>query len=1289
MWIATLHGLNRYNGYEYFQYFHDETDTTSLNHDQVISLFYDSSHRLWVGTIKGVNRYDFSNNRFVRYRSKSSVFNSIMTNSFFEDHTRRIWVATSSGAGWIDTERTELHLLPGSNYPVHSFWEDDACRLWMGTSIGLAEFRNDSVVNYYSLPGDKQITSQVYIDLQGRWWLGTNAGLCLFDPVSRTFMETPAPCLELLNLRKIPINFIREIDRAQLLIGTEAQGFFLYDMMSQTLHHNEPWQLNRMNAQEFLSCYVDREKNIWIASFENGFAVWNKSLNYFNADYKLNELVKDKFVTRIVEDRYGNLWIGTRYHGLFLYTAPGVGSVYNAEKNPELFNGDESPIESLFVDSRNRIWIGTQRQLIVGNIAPDGRITHIAGKELEHVRTMKEDRNGNLWAGTWYGLYKIESGCTPFARIQQIHATGNIPDVCILDSGDILFSLYGEGIFRLLAGDSIPKRYDEAPGKVSAVMRNCVTMYEDSQHKIWFGSYLNGMLCRSNDGYKVFTKDDDLPNNNVLCFQEDTRGNLWISTSKGISRMNPADNTFVTYTKSDGAPGNQYHEKGGLKHSDGRIFFTGNHGLTFFNPLTVLPEKQPPVIHLEDLKILNRSIRPAHDNPVLRTSIAYADHITLNHRQSSFSLDYAGIDFLSSEKLNYAYKLEGFDKEWNRAGIFRRATYSNLPPGKYTFLAKAINSEGMESPTPARLQITVLPAPWFSWPAWTSYILIFLFITFFLFRQRFKIKMNRRLLEMEHREREREKEITEMKMHFFTNISHELRTPLTLIAAPLEQLWALNLPDKPKRLLETISRNVQSMLKLINQLLDFRKMETGILALQVQQEDVILRMKKILEMFAFSAEKQQIDLSFLPHVPEFRLWIDTDKLEKILHNLLSNALKHTPEKGSVKVTTRELTPLEASKKYPDLSETTGYSYIEITVSDSGHGVPEDKMEDLFIRYRQIDGPSGTRPDYGSSGIGLHYTKRLTEIHKGRIMAVNRPEGGMSFSFIFPAGDVFPESEKKTNPEVFASTHTEQIEPEQTDRNTKKQYTILIVEDSAELREFIYNLLSPQYELLTASDGDKGWKIAEKESPDLIISDVLMPGISGYQLCAQVKNHPALSHIPVILLTAKSTLNDQLEGLEQGADVYMNKPFHVDFLLLTIKNLFMARDRLRHYYADPQTKDVTPVPIPLNPYDRKFMDRMMQLLEQELSNPQLNVDALGKELGFSRTAFYRKIKGLTDMSPVDFLRKYRLRRAAEMIREDADTLSNIAEKTGFASYSYFSKSFRNHFGLNPKDYKNQI
>jgi signal transduction histidine kinase/ligand-binding sensor domain-containing protein/DNA-binding response OmpR family regulator len=1285
MWIATLHGLNRYNGYEFFRYFHDATDSTSLDHDQVFSVYFDSSRRLWVGTLGGVDRYDFLNDRFIRYKNKANLNYLTTINSFFEDHTGRIWLATHQGPGWIDTEHQEFHLSPDYLYSVLSLWEDEANRLWMGTHLGMVEYGNDSVRAHYPLPDNRQITSQVYIDPQGRWWLGTNAGLCWFDPLSRSFVPAPASCLEHPKLRKTRVNFITEIDRMQLLIGTESQGIFLYDMFSQTLQPGEPWQLNRMDSREFLACTVDRESNVWLASYDKGFTVWNKSLAYFNADHKLSDMVNDKFVTRIVEDRYGNLWVSTRYHGLFVYRVSGDISVYNAN-NSAWFEGDESPIESLFIDSRNRIWIGMADRLIAGVLSPDGHITRVSRKNMNYVRMMKEDKAGNLWAGTWEGLYRIKNKHTPSERIERVSSIANIPDLCILDSGDILFSAYGKGIFRLPAGDSIPEILD-APEAALDVMRYCVTLFGDSQERIWFGSYLNGCLCRSKDGYRVYTKNDGLPSNNILCFQEDLRGNIWMSTSHGISYLNFTDTIFTTYTKSDGMPGNQYHEKGGMKHSDGRIFFTGNHGLTFFYPLKTLSKKRPPSIRLEDLKILNRSVLPGQDNGVLPVNIAYTRRITLNHRQSNFSLDYTGIDFLSPDKLTYACKLEGFDEDWNKVGNFRRASYSNLPAGKYTFMVKAINSEGVESTQPAKLQITIQSAPWFSLPAWILYVCVFFSIVFILFRQSLKMKMNRSLLEIEHNEREREREVSEMKMHFFTNISHELRTPLTLISAPLEQLLTLNPSDKTgMRLLDTISRNVQSMLRLINQLLDFRKMENGILDLQVQQEDLIRCIRNILDVFVFPAEKKQIHLYYTPHSPEFVLWVDMDKLEKILHNLLSNALKHTPEKGTVTVTTNLLTYREAILKYAGISGNAEYSYMEITVSDTGPGVPEDKLKELFIRYGQISGPPGFKPDYGGSGIGLHYTKRLVEIHKGRIEAKNKPEGGMSFSFILPTGDIYRENEIKANQEVITVADCKKNDAAIASQGREKPYTILIIEDNAELMDFICNLLTADYELLTATDGEKAWNIVQETLPDLILSDVLMPGISGYKFCAKIKNDPAFCHIPVILLTAKSTPTDQIEGLEQGADAYICKPFHVDYLLLTIKNLFMMRDRLRQYYSTPQTKEETPVPVRLNAYDRKFMDKMMLLLEKELDNPEFNVDAIGRELGFSRTAFYRKIKGLTDMTPIDFLRSYRLRRAAEMLQQNEGSLTDVSEKTGFSSYSYFSKSFRKHFGVTPKNYK---
>lgn len=526
-----------------------------------------------------------------------------------------------------------------------------------------------------------------------------------------------------------------------------------------------------------------------------------------------------------------------------------------------------------------------------------------------------------------------------------------------------------------------------------------------------------------------------------------------------------------------------------------------------------------------------------------------------------------------------------------------------------------------------------------------------------------------------------------MKINFFTNISHELRTPLTLISAPLEQLISLKSVDSSGMwLLNTISRNVQSMLRLINQLLDFGKIENGVLSLYVQKADLIGQIRNIRDGFAYTAERKHTHLLFTPHLPALDMWLDTDKLEKILHNLLSNALKYTPKNSSVEIVTSEISPAQVSQKYSGILRAQDIAYVEIAVLDTGPGIPPKRLDELFVRYRQIDGPTGLRSDYGGSGIGLHYTKRLVEKHGGQICARIRPQGGMEFSFILPLADIYSENDKKSSVTGSPQDESEKETPQRDEsRAPHHPYTILIAEDNVELMDFIRNILSDQYQLIEALDGDKAWELAQTESPDLILSDVIMPGLTGYQLCAQVKQHPALCHIPVVLLTAKTAIFDQVEGLEQGADAYICKPFNIDYLLLTIKNLFMSRDRLRQYFSTPQTQESPSLPVTLNQFDRKFMDKLTGLLEQELSNPELNIDYIARDLGFSRTAFYRKIKGLTDMSPIDFVTSYRLRQAAEKIMRNECPLTEIAEQTGFSSYSYFSKSFKKHFGVTPKEY----
>ncbi len=1286
MWIATFRGLNRYNGYEFIQYFHDKNDSLSLGNDFIISLFLDSSHRLWIGTATGVNRYDFATNTFRKYPTTRGV---AYTYSFYEDHSQKVWVATSAGPGWIDTLRHKVVMGSGEGPSVNLFLEDESKKLWMGLNdtLGLAFQKKDLSWEYLRIPGGRWVTS-IYRDPQDIWWLGTNAGLVLFDPVTQGFKESPETCRKNPLLNNTHINFIKEISPLKLLIGTESQGIFQYDIPTQTLLHNEPQQLGVLGSDQLLACYVDLQENVWIGSFDRGFSIWKRYLDYFNPDPVLSNAFRDKFVTRILEDAYGNLWISTRYHGLFHYTPSGKLTQYNA-RNSNLFKDNNYLIESLFIDSKNRIWIGLSEELLMGDFTRDGQLVIRERKEVKGIGTMVEDKTGRLWVGATSGLYRLTAD-NQRMKLELVYKA-NVPDICVLSSGDILFSSYNEDIFRIPANGEQPERFTISRDDVKDITSHCITIFEDSHQRLWLGSYGNGLLCLSKAKQYILTRNNGLPSNDVLCFREDKQGDIWMSTSYGISRLRIADTTFINYFSNDGTLGNQFHEKAGLRHSDGRIFFAGNHGLTFFNPAAVLPNKYPPQIHLDDLKIMNQSVKPAPMGSVLTQSIAFTKHITLNHKHSVVSFDYSGIDFLAPQKLTYAYKLENFDKDWNHVGNFRRATYSNLAPGEYTFMVKAINGDGVESRHPAILHVTVKPAPWFSWQAIVLYFMILITGTFLLFRLWFRIKLSKQLLEIEHSEREREKQVAEMKMTFFTNISHELRTPLTLISAPLEQLLTQKSLDTPSRqLLATISRNVQRLLRLMNQLLDFRKMENGMLALRVTFTDIVSYIQSIQEIFDYQAIEKQVTLTFEPHVAHQEMWFDTDKLEKILHNLLSNALKYTPQKGSVDVFTQESTTQQAKAKYPELKDTKCDAYIEVTVSDTGPGVPVDKLGELFVQYRQIEGPSGLHPDYGGSGIGLYYTKHLVKAHSGAIAAVNQPEGGMAFSFVLPLEDIYPEREKEVRKDVILlGRNIDKVisdAPAFSNDSSKHPYTILVVEDNAELMAFIRTILEEHYQLICAVDGDEAWKIAQSEVPDLILSDVLMPGISGYQLCKQVKQHPALSHIPVILLTAKNSIDDQIEGLEHGADVYICKPFHIDYLLLTIANLLKSRETLRHYFSTPQHQDkVTAVPVKLNEIDQTFLNKLTQLLEEELANSELNINSIARDLGFSRTGFYRKLKGLTDMSPLDFLRNYRLRRAAEMIREGTMPLNEVAEKTGFGTYSYFSVAFKKHFGSSPRDY----
>ncbi len=1289
MWIATTRGLNRYNGYDFKQFSHNKEDEHSLKNNMIYSLLIDSRHRLWIGTGTGINRYDFKSERFIRYEMPN-----IPVLTFHEDKDGNIWIATNSSIGKINEQTFSVELYTDPQFQLDAvsvLLEDNRGKRWAGTGEGLVNINHDQWT-LIPLPDNRKINC-ICPDPQGIFMIGTNVGLAFFDPVTQNFLDIPASLSSNPSLNQAYIHFIKEITPLRYLIGTSSEGLYLYDALRHTLEQNPIEYTEKLNSQQPVCCEVDNQGNVWIGSFDKGFAVYSNKQPVFNRNPGLNNTFENIFTTRVTEDRYKNLWVGTRYQGLYHYNIRTNQVRTYDHTNFSAFKEKNNLVEELFIDTQGYLWIVCENRILAGSFDETGNYSLLRQIPLishSGSASIAEDHQGNLWFGLAYGLFVIRKGDI-YGQFENIHL-GNFTKVYPSSGSELFVSVYGEGIYRLNENFSLTQLEMPAP-EATLLSQHCVDIFEDNRNRLWLGSYNEGTMYIKGDEYRMFGMTDGLPSNDIIAIRGDNDGNIWMSTTYGLSCMNP-DYVITNYFEYDGTRGDQYHEKASLLNSDGLLFFTGNHGLTFFDPCLITPNSTPPLIVIEDLKIKNESVSPGENGNILDCNISYAGKIVLDHTHTLFSIDYSGIDFPNPRRLTYAYKLKGFDQEWNQVGDFRRATYSNLKPGMYTFTVTAHNRDGLESLHPATLEIEVKAAPWLTWWAFVCYFIVFCTAIYAFMYLRIKVKLQKQRLELDHYEHEREREVTEMKMTFYTNISHELRTPLTLISAPVQQLLANTDPEsKEGKLLQTISRNRNRLHRLIDQLLDFRKIEDGILALKVRQNDIINELSAILNDYISSASEKGISLeyTFCESPPE--IWYDSDKIEKIMHNLLSNALKHTPPDGKINITTQIVSHSRIQQRYDKIT-VPEEKYIEISVANNGEGVPPHKLGEIFERYRQIESPTGRRPDYAGTGIGLHYAKKLAEVHHSSITAELRTESGMIFSFILPLGDVYSSTEKdlyEEDTEDFAdpedTSETGDLELIRRDNTGLHEHTVLIAEDNIELMVYFRQMLGDKYNIIEALDGIQAWELMQKQYPDLVLSDVIMPKLSGYELCARIKQDPASCHIPVILLTAKTSMAEQIEGLSHGADAYICKPFNVDYLLLTIENRLNNREKLRIFYSTPQLPDYRDeIPVKMNTLDHQFMEKLMKMLENKLYDSELNIDELAREMTFSRTSFYRKLKGLTNVAPADFIRNYRLKRAAEMILDGSWNLSEIADKTGFTNYAHFSVLFKKHFDVSPRNYK---
>ena len=785
---------------------------------------------------------------------------------------------------------------------------------------------------------------------------------------------------------------------------------------------------------------------------------------------------------------------------------------------------------------------------------------------------------------------------------------------------------------------------------------------------------------------KSFTTQDGLADNSVKSILEDKNGNLWIGTNSGISFFNVAKSSFINYNNYDGVIGNEFNSGSALYSQDGLMYFGSVDGLNVFDPEHIKQSEFIPPVVITDFQIFNEPVKIGEDSP-LNISILDADKIILAYSQNVFSFQFTALDYNSPQSIHYAYQMEGFDKDWIYTDDRRYITYTNLDPGTYQFKVKATNSDGVWNDNFKSIEI-IINQPW--WRTGWAYAFYALLIIVGIYTAR-KIEINRARLRNELKMREfeakKQRELENIKARFFANLSHEFKTPLTLIKGPINELIDGTSKNNQQEYFELIKRNSEKLQDLIDQLLELTQLENAAIPLKAKKENLVSLLRGLVSSFDSMAKQKNISLSFDSKLDRILCWVDMDKLEKIINNLVSNAFKFTGKGGSIKV------QLETIKNNSE-------DFALIKVSDSGIGIPQDRLDKIFDRFYQVDDSS--RKNYGGSGIGLALVKELVDLHKWEIDVESETGKGTEFSIQIPLKEAYlDESQKEientseknnesdyTKKEITAQK-TELLDKEieqeiiEKEKLLSEKPSVLIVEDSEDVRIFLRGILQNEYRINEAVDGEDGLKKASEVMPSLIISDVMMPSMDGIEFCRRIKTDLQTSHIPVILLTAKASQESKLEGLETGADAYLTKPFNTKELLVRIRNLLEQRKNLREKFS--KEFKVEPASIAVSTLDNEFLQRAFETVNKNLSNTEFSSEEFAKEMFMSRSQLHRKLVSLTGQGPGEFLRSFRLKKSAALILEKRLNITQIAFEVGFSSPSHFTKVFRQQFNCLPTEF----
>ena len=1285
IWIGTRYGLNKYDGKNIEVFKHISRDQNSLFGNNIQTVCGDKKGNIYLQCRSGLVVYDL-----VTRKMTTVCKNDVNTISYGKDN---LWVCSNSNISMYDRLSNKLNQykkLNITNVRINTIKESSSGELYIGTrDQGLLMMDKNKRIT--TLISGIHVVSLYEDSKQNIWVASRQNGLYIIARSGQMNHLVNNPS----NPNSLSHNFVRSIcedDFGNYWIGT-FNGLCRYNVSQNkftSFNHSEsrPYSLG---SSSIWCLMKDRQGTIWIGSYFGGIDYFNPEFTFFkfySVDNGANKSLSSPIAGEMIEDRQNNLWIGTEGGGLnYLNRKTGEITIYK----PLLTNNGVSvnTIKALWIDEKkDNLWIGTHIEGLY-KLNLRSKQTTVFRNSSNDLNSLKNDYirgiityKNKLFLATHNSIvvFDLETEKSSFLFDNKKYGLENkqIWDI-MLDCSDQLWFSTSFAVFRYDFKTKQLKKYthnDNDQNSISSTYLN--PFFQDSKGRIWIGSAGSGLDLynpKADNFTSYNTTNSDLIDDYIIDIKESKTGYLLVTTNKGFSYIDIDNNKYINFFNQSVFPISAINDGGLYVTKDGEIFIGSINGLFSFheNMLNIQPKTFNLII--TDIYVNNQRIEPSEDG-ILKKAVAYTDKINLSHNQNAISIEFTCTNYVKATKEEVEYQLLGFDKDWIKSNNRHLITYTNLNPGKYTLNIRAKQKGNVFAE--ATLNIRIASPFYASWYAYLFYLLLIGGITFVVMRiytSSIKLKVS---LDYEKKEKEQIEWLNQSKLRFFTNISHEFRTPLTLIISQIESLLqTTSLQNSLYSRMLSIHKNAHRMGKLINELLDFRKQEQGFLQIKVSQQDLIAFLNEIVLTFKEYADHRHITLEFRYNEPNINMWFDTTQMEKVFFNLLSNAFKFTPDGGNISI-----------------SMTVQSIWVNIIVADNGSGIPDKDLERIFDRFYQAENGYTSTSTVGT-GIGLALAKGIIELHHGKLSAENNKDGGSQFcASLLLADDQFTDEQKTHINQLTTNNGILLSEPDQDFMNqviesqrmiTDKKYTMLLVEDNPEVLDLLVQIFNPIYQVSTAVNGKDALEKAKQKQPDIIVSDVMMPQMSGVEMCSKLKSNLETCHIPVVLLTARTAIEYSIEGFRTGADDYLTKPFDTRLLIARCNNLVNNRKQLQAKFSKQVDSDVNV--IATNSLDQKFLSKSVEIVEKSLDDSDFDVNRFAQEMMMGRTAFFQKLKGITGQTPNEFITNIRLKKSLIILSEEPDmSISDIVYKLGFTSPSYFTKCFREVFGVTPAKYR---